>query len=86
MYNYYMQKGTAFKRIKKIPPKKLTLGKYCYIQGLHKALVVEQKPEFVRCIPLEFYKDMKKRNVKAKRKDFIYTFVPSLIYETEKSL
>lgn len=78
--------ATAYYKRKKFQHKELNLGKYCYIQGQWKALVVEQQKEFVRCIPLDFYKEMKKVNKKAKRKDFVYTFTPSLIYETEKSL
>lgn len=62
--------------------KDLVLGEFCYIQGQWKALVVEQQKEFVRCIPLDFYKEIKKINKKAKRMDFVYTFTPSLIYET----
>ena len=72
----------AYYRPNKFQHKELNLGKYCYIQGMWKALVVEQQKEFVRCIPLDFYKEMKKVNKKAKRKDFVYTFTPSLIYET----
>ena len=60
--------------------KDLVLGEFCYIRGYWKALVIKQCREFVQCVPLEFYKEMKWINKKAKKTDFIYTFVPSMIH------
>jgi hypothetical protein len=59
--------------------------KYVYIQGQYKAELIYECKEYVKVVPCDMFEDALKNNPNARKDDFIYTFVPSLIKENERT-
>lgn len=54
--------------------------RYGYIQGLQEVEIIEENSRYIKCLPMDFYKQILKRNSKAKKEDYTLTYVKSMVF------